>query len=90
MSILFTIVQTAHSGSVKTFVAETLMTARASVWKRKREEFESRRATLFKSYERSPNGLGLALEIRRIDDQIAEWTQQIERENGKLEPARGV
>jgi len=66
------------------------MTGRASIWKRKREEFENRRAMLFKSYERSPNDLRLALEIRRIDDQIAEWTQQIERENGKLEPARGV
>jgi hypothetical protein len=66
------------------------MTARASVWKRKREEFESRRATLFKSYERSPDDLRLALEIRRIDDQIAEWTQRIEHENGKLEPAHGV
>jgi hypothetical protein len=66
------------------------MTGRASVWKRKREEFENRRDMLFKSYERSPNDLRLALEIRRIDDQIAEWTQQIERENGKLEPAREV
>jgi hypothetical protein len=66
------------------------MTGRASVWKRKREEFENRRDMLFKSYERSPNDLRLALEIRRIDDQIAEWTQQIERENGELEPAREV
>ena len=77
-------------GQWRLFVAETLMTARASVWKRKREEFESRRATLFKRYERSPDDLRLALEIRRIDDQIAEWTQRIEHENGKLEPAHGV
>jgi hypothetical protein len=66
------------------------MTARAGVWKRKREEFKIRRNVLFKSYEKSPNDHRLALEIKRIDDQIAECTRQMERENGKLEPVRGV
>jgi hypothetical protein len=66
------------------------MTARAGVWKRKREEFKNRRTTLFKSYEKSPNDLLLALEIKRIDDQIAECTQHIEYENGKLEQVPGV
>jgi len=61
------------------------VTARAGVWKRKREDLISRRIPLFKSYKRSPHDFRLALEIRIIDDQIAECTQQIEQESGKLE-----
>jgi len=57
------------------------MTARAGVWKRKREDLKKRRTPLFKSYQKSPNDLHLALEIKMIDDQIAECTQQMEREN---------
>jgi hypothetical protein len=57
------------------------MTARAGVWKRKREDLRNRRTPLFKSYEKSPNDLRLALEIKMIDDQIAECAQQMEREN---------
>jgi hypothetical protein len=57
------------------------MTALAGVWKRKREDLKKRRTPLFKRYEKSPNDLGLALEIKMIDDQIAECTQQMEREN---------
>jgi hypothetical protein len=66
------------------------MTARAGVWKRKREDLRNRRTPLFKRYEKSPNDLSLAFEIRIIDDQIAECTQQMERENGKLEPVLAV
>jgi hypothetical protein len=68
---------------------ETLMTARAGVWKRRREDLNNRRTPLFKRYEKSPNDLRLALEIKTIDDQIAECTQQIERENRVLEPVPG-
>jgi len=57
------------------------MTARAAVWKRKREDLEKRRAARFKRYEKSPSDLRLALEIRMIDDQIAECTEQMSREN---------
>jgi hypothetical protein len=57
------------------------MTALAGVWKRKREDLKKRRTPLFKRYKKSPNDLRLALEIKMIDDQIAECTQQIEREN---------
>jgi hypothetical protein len=57
------------------------MTARAGVWKRKREDLKKRRAPQFKRYEKSPNDLGLALEIRLIDDQIAQCTEQMAREN---------
>ena len=65
------------------------MTARAGVWKRKREDLKNRRTPLFKRYEKSPNDLRLALEIKIIDDQIAECTQQIERENRGVEPMVG-
>jgi hypothetical protein len=58
-----------------------IMNARAGVWKRKREDLKKRRTPLFKRYEKSPNDLRLALEIKMIDDQIAECTQQMEREN---------
>jgi hypothetical protein len=57
------------------------MTARGAVWKRKREDLKKRRAPLFKRYEKSPNDLRLGLEIKMIDDQITECTQQMEREN---------
>lgn len=66
------------------------MTARAGVWKRKREDLKDRRTALFKRYEKSPGELRLALEIKIIDDQIAECTQRIESENRRLEPVRGV
>lgn len=66
-------------------VKEILVTARAGVWKRKREDLKSRRIPLFKRYEKSPHDLRLALEIRIIDDQIAQCTYQIEHEARKLE-----
>jgi hypothetical protein len=66
------------------------VTARAGVWKRKREDLKNRRIALFKRYEKSPGELRLALEIKSIDDQIAECTQQIECENRRLEPVREV
>lgn len=63
---------------------EILVTARAGVWKRKREDLKSGRIPLFKRYEKSPHDLRLALEIRIIDDQIAECTHQIEQEGQKV------
>jgi hypothetical protein len=65
------------------------MTARAGVWKRKREDLTNRRTPLFRRYEKSPNDLLLAREIKIIDDQIAECTQEMERENRVLEPGLG-
>jgi len=65
------------------------MTARAGVWKRKREDLKKRRAPLFKSYEKSPNDLRLGLEIKMIDDQITECTQQMERENALAAASAG-
>lgn len=67
------------------FAEESVMTARAGVWKRKREDLQNKRTLLFKRYERNPGDLRLALEIKTIDDQIAECTQQMERENREFE-----
>lgn len=66
------------------------MTALAGVWKRKREALKNRRTPLFKRYEKSPGDLRLALEIKAIDDQIAECTQQIECENRSLAALGGT
>ena len=38
------------------------------------------RKPLFERYEKNPNNTSLVLEIKIVDDQIAECTQQIERE----------
>ena len=65
------------------------MTALAGVWKRKREDLKNKRSPLFKSYRKSPNDVRLALEIKMIDDQIAECTQQIELENAKAAISSG-
>jgi len=65
------------------------MTALAGVWKRKREDLKNKRSPLFKRYRKSPNDLRLALEIKMIDDQIAECTQQIELENTKAAISSG-
>jgi hypothetical protein len=77
-------------GQARLVAEETLVTARAGVWKRKREDLKNRRTALFKRYEKSPGELRLALEIKSIDDEIAECTQQIECESRRLEPVRGV
>jgi len=66
------------------------MTALAGVWKRKREDLRNRRIPLFKRYAKNPNDLRLALEIKSIDDQIAECTQQMQRGNQKLELVHAV
>jgi hypothetical protein len=66
------------------------LTAQAGIWKRKREDLKNRRIPLFRRYAKSPNDLHLALEIKAIDDQIVECTQQIESENRRPEPVREV
>jgi hypothetical protein len=73
--------QTIHIGSRDSSLEVNGVTACAGVWKRKREELKKRRAPRFKRYEKNPSDLGLALEIRMIDDQIAECTEQMAREN---------
>jgi hypothetical protein len=75
--------QTLHIRSEETSGEVNQMTARAGVWKRKREDLEKTRTPLFKRYEKNPDDLRLALAIKMIDDQIAEFTQQIALENAR-------
>jgi hypothetical protein len=49
--------------------------------KKKRGDLTDKRNLLFKKYSRNPHDLELALEIKKIDDEIAECTDQMRREN---------
>jgi hypothetical protein len=55
------------------------MLATQELQKRKLE-LKARRKPLFDWYEKNPNDTSLVLEIKIVDDQIAECNQQIERE----------
>jgi hypothetical protein len=55
------------------------MLALSDVQKKKREGLRARRKPLFEEYEKNPNDTYLAIEIKFIDDQIAECDQEIER-----------
>ena len=55
------------------------MLATSDLRKRKLE-LKAMRKPLFERYEKNPNNTSLVLEIKIVDDQIAECTQQIERE----------
>lgn len=46
---------------------------------KKREELRAKRAPLAEQLEDNPNQTELALEIKVIDDQIAECTRQIQQ-----------
>ena len=46
-------------------------------WKTKRDQLRSRRAPLFENYLRNSYDVRLALEIKTIDDQIAECTEHL-------------
>jgi hypothetical protein len=50
--------------------------------KKKREELKAKRDLLFERYLKNPMETQLALEIKIIDDQIAEHTKQLERKTG--------
>jgi hypothetical protein len=45
----------------------------------KREKLKATRNLLFENFLKAPDDIRLALEIKRIDDQIAECTNQISR-----------
>jgi hypothetical protein len=55
------------------------MLATQELQKRKLE-LKARRKPLFDWYEKNPNDTSLVLEIKIVDDQIAECNQRIERE----------
>lgn len=52
-------------------------------WKSKRAALIARRNPLFKQYLKNPNDFRLALEIKNIDDQIAECTEHMLVKKGK-------
>jgi hypothetical protein len=51
------------------------------LWKKQRADLSDKRNALFKKYSRNPHDLELALEIKKIDDEIAECTDKMRREN---------
>jgi hypothetical protein len=55
--------------------------ASKDLWKRQRADLSDKRNALFKNYLRNPHDLELGLEIKKIDDEIAECTDKMKREN---------
>jgi hypothetical protein len=51
-----------------------------NLWKKQRDELSDKRNSLFKKYSRNPQDLELSLEIKKIDDEIAEFTDKMRRE----------
>jgi hypothetical protein len=51
-----------------------------NLWKKQRDELSDKRNSLFKKYSRNPQDLELALEIKKIDDEIAEFTDKLRQE----------
>jgi hypothetical protein len=49
---------------------------------RKREELKAKRNLLFQRFLQNPLDTHLALEIKIIDDQVAECTELVERKHG--------
>jgi len=50
------------------------------VWKKKRDDLSAKRDALFKKYSQSPNDHRLSLEIKKIDDEVAECTDKMSQE----------
>jgi hypothetical protein len=49
-------------------------------WKRKSDQFKAKRDQLFAKYLKHPLDTRLALEIKALDDQVAECVEQIQLE----------
>jgi len=52
----------------------------SNIWKERRDHLNITRASLFKKYSQNPENLDLALQIRKIDDEIAECTDKMSKE----------
>ena len=63
---------TSRMGSVR--VPETAIDDKS-----KRDKLKAKRTLLFEKYLKNPEDTQRALEIKLIDDQVAEFTQQIDR-----------
>ena len=55
--------------------------ASANIWKEKRQVLKIKRDSLFGEYVKRPDDCHLALEIKRIDDEIAEGNQKEQEGN---------
>jgi hypothetical protein len=55
------------------------MISTQTIQERKRE-LKARRKSLFDRYEKNPHEISLVLEIKIVDDEIAECNQEIERQ----------
>jgi hypothetical protein len=56
------------------------MAAVVGVWKKKRDDLKSKRNSLFEKYAKHPEDFQLALEIKKMDDEIADCTHHVEQE----------
>ena len=55
----------------------------ADVLKKKREDLKAKRDSLFQKYTKHPNDYHFALEIKTIDDEIAECVQKEQESSGR-------
>jgi hypothetical protein len=60
------------------------MLATAGSWKKKRDDLKIKRNSLFDQYSKHPHDLHLGLEIKTIDDEIAEFTRKMEQERNAV------
>ena len=59
------------------------MLASAVDWKSKRETLRAKRDLLFKRYLKNPHDSPMALEIKSLDDEIAECTEHLDLNKAK-------
>ena len=62
--------------------------ASASAWKEKRRVLKIKRDSLFKEYVKRPQDFHLSLEIKKIDDEIAECNHKEQEGNGRAKVRR--
>src|SRR6267143_1373912 len=55
----------------------------ADVLKKKRDDLKAKRDSLFQKYTKHPNDYHFALEIKTIDDEIAECVQKEQESSGR-------
>lgn len=59
-----------------------------NVWKEKRRVLKIKRDSLFKEYLKRPQDIHLSLEIKKIDDEIAECNHKEQEGNGRAKVRR--
>ncbi len=60
------------------------MSATTTTWIKEREILKIKRRLLFEEYTGHPNDFHFALEIKTIDDEIADFTRKIDQERGQV------